>query len=68
MVDWVRRAGRIWQGVFLAIADNLYIWRLIDEVDQKAATIALALSVTVRDLAKWGFTVCLIVTDNASKE
>jgi hypothetical protein len=41
--------------------------RLVDETDQKSATFADALAETIRDLQNGEFTVCSIVTDNASK-
>jgi hypothetical protein len=68
MADGLRRAGRIWPGICLATVENLYFWRLVDETDQKSTTIADTLAEVVRDLQNRGFTVCSIVTDNASNE
>jgi hypothetical protein len=55
-------------GIFLATVENSYFWCLVDEVDQKSATIAYSLAETIRDLQDRGFTVCSIVTSNASNE
>jgi hypothetical protein len=68
MADEVQKAGRIWLGVCLATVENLYFWSLVDETDEKSATIADALAETVRDRQNRGFTVCSIVTDHASNE
>jgi hypothetical protein len=68
MADGVRKAGRIWLGICLETVENLYLWRLVDEIDLKRATIADGLAETVRDLQNRGFTVCSIVTDHASNE
>jgi hypothetical protein len=68
MADGVRKAGRRWLGICLATVETLSFWRLVDETDQKSASIADALAETIRDLQNRGFTVCFIVTDNASNE
>jgi hypothetical protein len=62
MVDGIRKAGRLWRGICLATVENLCFWRLVDDTDQKSATIADVLAGTVRDLQDGGFTVCSIFT------
>jgi hypothetical protein len=68
MAHGVRKAGRIWLSICLAIVENLYFWRLVDETNQKSATIADALVEIVRDRQNRGRTVCSLITDNASNE
>jgi hypothetical protein len=68
IADGVRKAGHLRLGTCLATVETLYFWRLVDETDQKSATIEDALAETIRDVQNRGFTVCSIVTDNASNE
>jgi hypothetical protein len=67
MADGVRKVGLIWLDICLATVENLCLRCLMDEIDQKSATSADALAEMVRDLQKGGFTIYLIVTNNASK-
>jgi hypothetical protein len=68
MADGVRKAGCLWPGICLATVENLYFWRLVNDTHQKNTTIRDMLAETIRDLKIRGFTVCLIITDNASNE
>jgi hypothetical protein len=64
----VRKGARAWRGICLATVEHLFFWRLVDEIDQKSATIAGALAETIRYLQNSGFRVCSIVANNASNE
>jgi hypothetical protein len=68
MVDGVRAGGQNWLGLCLATAKCFYFWRVIAIENQQAVTIAGKLSQVILQLRDSGFTVCAIVTDNASNE
>jgi hypothetical protein len=68
MVDGVRAAGQNWLRVCLSTARGFYFWRIIAIENQQAVTIASILTEVISNLRDSGFTVCAVVTDNASNE